>query len=556
MNYNYRGGVQLNKKLVIFLIGLTALLASCGSNSNQDKNKKSGNVKQEINVVSSGELATLDSALYSDVNSSDMIGQTMEGLYRLDEKGQPELAMSKEEPTVSEDALVYTFKIRDDAKWSNGEPVRAADFVYSFRNVIDPNFGSTSSNQMDIFKNGRNIREGKVNLEEFGVVAKDTKTLELTLEYPIPYLSQVLVGTPFMPKNAKLADTKGSSYGTTSEDFVGNGPFVIKGWNGTNDSWQLEKNKAYWDAKNVALERINVDVVKEVATSVQMFEAEEVNYTILADTYAQQYKDSKEATFIPKAMVGYLSPNQAREITGNKNVRKAILQAIDKEQFASQILGDGSIALNGFVPTNFAENPKTEEDFRDQNGDLLPYNIKEAQKNWKLAKKELGKEDLELELISADTGTAKKTIEFVQGQLEQNLPGLTINLKSLPLQNRLDLQNKGDFDIAFGTWTPDYADPINFLEFYDSKGGLNTAKYSNPTYDKGLNQARFDLAKRPDERWAKLLELEKILIEDDAGVLPLYQGAMGYLKSNDLKGIQVFPFGRTVSYRLASVNNS
>lgn len=541
----------MKKRLGIVLLSAVFLLGACGT-SNKQKEKNQGS-SQEINVVSSGELATLDSALYSDVNSSDMIGQTMEGLYRLDKSGQPELGMAKEEPKISEDGLTYTFTIKDDATWSNGEKVQAKDFVYSFKQVIDPAYGSTSSNQMDIFKNGRRIREGEAPLSEFGVVAKDTKTLELNLEYPVPYLSQVLVGTPFMPKNAAFSDEKKKNYGTTADEFVGNGPFVIKGWTGTNDTWTLEKNPTYWDADNVTLEKITVQVVKEVATSVQMFEAGEVNYATLADTYAKEYKESKQATFVPKAMVGYLSPNQKREVTGNKNIRKAILQGIDKEQFASEILGDGSIALNGFVPENFAFSPKDQKDFRKENGDLLPFNKKEARKSWELGKKELGKETIELELMSADTGTAKKTIEFVQGQLQENLPGLTVTLKSMPLQNRLELQNKGEFDLVFGTWTPDYADPINFLEFYDSKGGLNTAKYNNPAYDKGLQAARFELAKQPEKRWEELRHLEKILVEEDAGVLPLYQGSVGYLTSDNLKGIQVFPFGRTVSYRLAEV---
>ena len=180
------------------------------------------------------------------------------------------------------------------------------------------------------------------------------------------------------------------------------------------------------------------------------------------------------------------------------------------------------------------QNPDTGEDFRKENGDLLPYNIKEAQANWTKAKEELGKDKIELELISADSAIAKKTIEFVQGQLQQNLPGLTIKLKSLPLQNRLDLQTAGNYDLAFGTWTPDYADPINFLEFYDSKSGLNTSGYNDSAYDAGLQKVRKDYA-------------------NDAGVLPLFQGAIGYLKSDRLQGLQVFSFGRTVSYRLAYV---
>ncbi|MBP1046735.1 peptide ABC transporter substrate-binding protein [Enterococcus sp. BWM-S5] len=542
------------KKFSLLMVVSALLLSACSTGGQSSGDSSGGNteVKQEINVASGGELSTLDSAHYTDVYSSDMIGQVSEGLYRLNKDQDPELAMAAEEPTVSDDGLVYTFKLRK-ATWSNGDPVTADDFVYAFRNVVDPAYGSTSSNQMDIFKNGRKIREGELSLDDFGVKAIDDQTLELTLEYPAPYLSQALVGTPFMPKNAMFAEEKGEAYGTSTDDFVGNGPFLISGWDGTTESWKLTKNPDYWDQKNVKLDTINVQVVKELATGTNLFDNGDLDYTILADTYALQYKDSPQAYFIPKAMVGYLSPNQKREVTGNVHVRKAILQAIDKEAFATDILGDGSTALNGFVPKDFAKDPDGGEDFRDENGDLLPYDLEAAKKEWALAKQELGKDEINLELMSADSALAKKTIEYVQGQLQENLSGLTITLKSIPLQNRLDLQSEGSFDLVFGTWTPDYADPINFLEFYDSKSGLNTAGYDNAEYDKGLNEARITLANEPDKRWEKLLELEKTLVQEDAAVLPLYQGAIGYLKTDRLKDLQVFSFGRTVSYRTAYV---
>lgn len=537
-----------NKLTVLLMVGLF-ILVGCGSNKEQKQKVD----KQEINVSSAGELSTLDSAFYSDIYSSDMIGQATEGLYRLNKEQQPELAMALEEPKISEDGLKYTFKIKPEAVWSNKEPVKAQDFVYSFQTVVDPAYGSSSSNQMDVFKNGRSIREGKAELNTFGVKALDEKTLELELEYPIPYLSELLVGTPFMPKNEKFAKEQGKKYGTSSDTFIGNGPFVVEGWKGTNDTWTLKKNDNYWDKENIKLNKINVQVLKEIATGIQLFEAGELDYTILADTYALEYKDSKQATFVPKSMIGYLSPNQKREVTGNINARKAFLLAINKAEFTENILGDGSLPLNGFIPEGFAKSPKDKEDFRKQNGELLTYNVKEAQRYWEIAKKELGKDKISLELISADTGNAKKTIEFAQGQLQDNLPGLTISLKSMPLQNRLDLQQQGEFDLVFGTWTPDYADPINFLEFYDSKGGLNTAKYHNPDYDKGLDDVKNALSNDKEARWNKMLELEKILIEQDAGVLPIYQGALGYLKSDRLEGLQVYPFGRSISYRLAYV---
>ncbi|MER2118075.1 MAG: peptide ABC transporter substrate-binding protein, partial [Enterococcus casseliflavus] len=418
------------------MIGITAftvlVLSACSTTSpttDSGQQEEQGAVAQEIQVSTAGALSTLDSGQYTDVNSSDMIGQVAEGLYRLDQEGDPELAMAAEEPTVSEDGLVYTFTIRD-ATWSNGDPVTADDFVYAFQYVANPENGSSSSNQMDVLKNGSQVRQGDAEVSELGAKALDQQTLELTLASPISYLDQILVGTPFMPKNQAFAEEKGADYGLSAENFVGNGPFLIEGWNGTNESWTLTKNPDYWDAENVQLTKIDVQVVKETATGVSLFETGELDYTTLTDTYAQQYQNSAQANYVPKALVGYLSANQKREVTGNVKVRQAILQAIDKEAFAENILGDGSTALNGFVPSNFAKDPETDQDFREENGDLLPYDLTAAQALWAQAKEELGQDEITLELLSADTAAAKKTIEFVQGQLETNLPGLTIDAKS------------------------------------------------------------------------------------------------------------------------------
>lgn len=541
------------KKLGFLLVTTLFILTGCFNNEDtEDGNSGAGSAAQEISVSLSGELTTLDSAQYTDVNSSDMIGQVTEGLYRYDEGGEPELALASEEPEVSDDGLTYTFKLKD-TNYSDGTPVKAADFVYAFQTVVDPDTASSSSNRMDILKNGRKIREGDKNVDELGAKATDDSTLELQLEDPLPFLPEILTGTPFMPKQKEFAEDKGKQYGTSTENFIGNGPFVINDWDGNNETWTLEKNPEYWDQDNVQMETINVQVVKEVATGTNLFNDDQLDYTLLADTYAQQYQDAKQAYFEPKAMVGYISPNQEREVTGNVNARKAILQAIDKKNFAQNILADGSKPLDGFVASDFAKDPSTDEDFREENDDLLPYDKEAAQESWEKAKEELGQDEITLELLSADAAMSKKTIEYIQGQLEETLPGLKITLKSVPLQNRLDLQTEGDFDLVFGTWTPDYADPIDFLNFYDSQSGLNTSGYDNPDYDKGLEEARTTLANDPDARWQKLLEMEKLLVEEDAAVLPLYQGAVAYLKSDRLEGLQVFPFGRTVSYRTTFV---
>ncbi len=532
-----------------------SLLAACGTNKQADKPKeKETKAESVIKVTSGGELSTLDSALYSDVYSSDTIGQIIEGLYRVGPNNEAELAMAAKEPEISEDQTVYTYDIRE-AQWSNGEPVTANDFVYAFQNVVDPDYGSPSANQMDVIKNAKTIREDKGNLEDLGVKAIDDTHLEITLENPTPYLAKLLTGTPFLPKNQDFAEKLGTDYGTDGEKVLSNGPFTISGWDGTNNEWVFTKNEAYWDAKNVYLDKVKVSVIKEIGTGVSLFEAGDVDFTVIGDEYATQKKNEPEFQAVPKALIGYIGFNTQREITGNRNARLAIAQAYDKEKFAENILADGSIALNGLVPNNYAKNPQTGQEFREENGDLLTYDVEKAQSAWEEAKKELGKDSLELELLSADSPTAKKTVEFLQAELQSNLPGLKVNIKHVPVAQRLDLNRAGEFDFFFGTWTPDYADPINFLEVYESTGGLNFGKFSNPEYDKGIEAAKASLATKPEERWQQMLDTEKLGIGEEVAIAPVYQGSIAFLTKEGLTDVQVFPFGRSVSYRLARLSN-
>ena len=239
-------------------------LAACGGNSTSTST--SGN-QQSLTITTFGELATLDSADYDDVPSSDMLGQIFEGLYRVTKDNKVELGMAAEEPTVSADGLVYTFKLRD-AKWSDGTPVTAGDFVYTYRKLVDPKEGHVAQSA-DVFKNAKKIRSGELSTEELGVKAIDDKTLEITLENPAPYLPKLLTGSRFLPQSEKVAKEKGEGYGSSADSIVTNGPFKLEGWTGSELSWKLVKNDGYWDAANVQLQNVTVNVSKEVATSVQ-----------------------------------------------------------------------------------------------------------------------------------------------------------------------------------------------------------------------------------------------------------------------------------------------
>lgn len=537
------------KKLTLAMCMLAGLgLAGCSS---QESSINPSSAEQSIKITTFGELTTLDSAVYDDVPTSDMIGQAFEGLYRIGPNNTLELGVAREEPTISADGLVYTFKLKPEAKWSNGERVTANDFVYTYRKLVDPK-QATGAQSVEVIKNGLKVREGELPVEELGVKAIDEETLEITLEYPAPYFPKLLTGTRFLPQSEKFAQEVKDAYGTAADKIVSNGPFKIEGWTGSELEWKLVKNDQYWDSENVKVSSIQVNVSKEVATSVGLFDSKEVQYTTVSDKFVEQYKQQPTFHTQPKALMGYMSFNVARETTGNVHFRRAIAMAYDKEALVTNVLKDGSIASNGLVPRDFGKHFETGTDFRDDSGDLLTFNKEEALKEWELAKKELGVSEVTVTLITSDTGTSKLVGEFLQAQIQSNLPGVTFKLQPVPLKNRLELQRADDFDIFYGTWTPDFQDPINFLQQYTTEGGINFANYSSAAYDQAVLEAQTTLATNEAARWKKMLEAEKIVM-GDAIVAPIYQGAQSYLLDENITGLSVLPFGRSIDLRKVEV---
>ena len=503
-------------------------------------------VEQKLSIATQGELATLDSALYNDVSSSDMIGQVFEGLYRVKNGTEVEFGQA-ESVKVSDDGLTYTFTLRDGLKWSDGSPVTAADFEYSYQRLADPKSGA-SVQSVDVFKNAAAVRKGEKEVSELGVKALDDKTLEVTLEYPAPYLPKLLSGSRYMPVSKAVHSAKGDKYGTSADNVVTNGPFTIQDWNGTNLEWKLVKNDNYWDAANVYLKDVQVQVIKENSTGADLFDAGQLDYTTLTDQFVQEYTGADDFHTASKATIGYLSFNTQREATANADLRRAIAQAFDKQVYADSVIQDGSKVLNNQVPKDFDVN-EAGEDYQTAAGPMLEYNLEAAQADWAKAKAALGKDTIELQLLTSDVGLSKRTAEFLQAQLEANLPGLKLTISSVPLKNRLEFQRQSDFDIFYGTWAPDYQDALNFIEQYKTGGGINFAKYSNAEYDKLVEQARNEYANDLAKRRQALIQAETIGIKQDAVAAPIYQSATSYLLKSRVKNFEVMPFGRTINLR-------
>lgn len=256
---------------------------------------------------------------------------------------------------------------------------------------------------------------------------------------------------------------------------------------------------------------------------------------------------------MPTSSVFYLDFGQEKENSplANENIRKAISMAFDKQAYADVVLQNGSIPANGLVPEGLARDPETGEDFREQNGDLSTYDPEAAQEHWEKGLEELGVDSVELELVSDDTENAKRSSEYLQDQLQKNLPGLTVSLRNVPFKVRLEITDSGDYDMVMSGWGADYADPINFLELKESTNGHNKSGYANEEYDALISEARTEVGDL-NARWDNLLEAEQIMLED-AALAPIYQRANAVLQKDYVQDLGEHLVGADYSYKWAYV---
>lgn len=535
------GGLYMKKGILALfgtILATTLILTACS-------NKQSSANQQDLTVATSAEMATLSTTKYSDTTSLEALQNTFEGLYRFNSNNKPVLAGASS-VSVSSDKKTYTFTLRKNAKWSNGDAVTAQDYVFAWRKMVDPASASPNSQRFAPIKNGVDISAGKMPVNKLGIKALSSYKLQITLESPISYFSELMTGAPFYPQDEKIVNKYGSQYGTSASKTVFNGPFIVTNWNGTNLKWNYVKNTKYWNKDAITLKKVKVQVVKDASTAANLYKTNKLDYAMLTTDYIKQYQ--KTAGFHSKTipLIGYMSFNTHRKTTANVHFRKAIAFAYNKDSLVKNVLHAGS-ALNGIVPKNFAFNTKTGNDYRKDAGNMSTYNLKEAKKQWAEAKKELGKQKISIELLTSDTTDSKQIGEYLQSQLETNLPGLSVSLRSIPLKSRLAATTDYDFDIVYGTWQPDYADPVNFI----SDGGQYHLDddYNNSNFRSLLNTAATTYATNPTKRWSTLIKAEKQLIKTDAFTAPVYQGGMSYLLKNKVKGLQISPYGTVLFYR-------
>ncbi|MFD2728214.1 peptide ABC transporter substrate-binding protein [Enterococcus camelliae] len=532
------------------------LLGGCYNNQSSSKTTSSSEKKQEFTQLIGSELATADTSLATDTLSFYMINNYDEGLYRLDKDNQPIPAGAKSLADVSSDGKTYTVKLREDAKWSNGDKVTAKDYVYGWQRTVDPKTASQYAFMFSNVVNADDIADGKKAVSELGVKAIDDYTLEITLTKATPYFPSLLAFPSFFPQNQKYIEEQGTKYAATSNNLIFNGPFKLEGYDGPgiDTEWKLVKNDTYWDKKKVKLNTINFSVVKETSTAYNMFQDGQAQDISLSGELAKQKANDKEYIAEPLAATFYVEFNQAANNSPyrNANLRKAISYAIDRESLVENILGNGSVVSTGLIPSGMSFNPETKADFTKDAGLSLDYDKAKAKEYWEKAKSELGITSLSFDFISSDTDATKQVTQYLKAQIEDTLAGITVNLTPVPGTVRLDRVNSGDFQVALNNWVADYNDPSTFLDLFLKDSSYNRGKWLNDDYNKAVTAAANQNANDETKRWQDMIDADTIL-NDDMGIVPLYQPKEAHLRSSSLKGIVSHPAGAQYDFKWAYI---
>ncbi|MGD6736963.1 ABC transporter substrate-binding protein [Photobacterium leiognathi subsp. mandapamensis] len=485
--------------------------------------------KQELVRGNGTEPESLDPQKVSGVPESNVIRDLLEGLVNQDSKGNlvPGAAKSWE----TEDYKTWTFHIRDDAKWSNGDPVTAEDFVYTWRRLADPKTASPYASyiQMTTMANAEDIIAGKKAPETLGVEAVESKTLKVTLDKPVSYFASMLVHTSMKPVNQKVVEKFGDEW-TKVGNYVSNGAFKLDTWV-VNERIVLARNENYWDNKNTVINQVTFLPIENQVAAMNRFLAGELDmtYEMPNEHFKRLQKEyPQDVKVTPYLCSYYYEFNMTRKPFDDANVRKALSYAIDRDVLAKFIVGKGETPAYNFTP--LATNGLDVE---------MPEYSKLDQKQRLAKAKELLKaagydqnNPLKFNLLYNTSENHKKIAVAISSMWKKGL-GVTAVLENQEWKSYLDAKRQGNFDISRAGWCGDYNEASTFLAIMRSDHSQNYPKYSSAAYDKAIDDAV--LAKTDAERAADYKDAEAKLAED-MPIMPIYHYVNARLVNPQLGG--------------------
>ena len=539
--------------MTVFLL-VMMIFTGCGGNDSASNNK--------LSVMLGSNVVSLDSAQCTDSNSFEVISDCIDGLTQLDANNNviPAIAESFD---VSEDGKTYTFHLRD-AKWANGDPVTADDFVFAWRRHCKNagEYAYIMGNTVACIKNADAVIKG-ADPTTLGVSAPDPKTFVVELDAPVSFFPSLMAFPTFYPINEKFYNSLSeNTYGTSPENFLSNGAFVLASYVPGAANIQLKKNNSYWNAEKISLDDWQYQVVSSSDNALTSFKNGTLNVVNISGNQVEHVqKDAELSKNVKTFLSGYLyylsfnqdAKNHHAGSLANVNLRLAISNAIDRESLVDNFVMNGAKATYTAVPIDFAPNAKTGKYFAEnqkQFADVVSFDVAKAQEFLTKAKAELGKENFELNFIYSNEGdSATRVVQAIKSQVESNLPGVKVNLQPMPKAEYLSNITSNNYDMALVDWTPDYNDPMTFLTLWTTSSCEISEHWSNAEYDKIINDCTTgELAADYDARWNALYDAEKILL-DNAVIAPLYTDAQVALISPNITGIELHNVGVNRVYK-------
>ena len=528
--------------LLVLTALLVTVLAACTANDDAgekpagDSDKGDEKTEEKVLYLNNGnEPTTFDPSVGFDAVSWNALNNLMEGLTRLGEDHLPKEATA-ETIDVSEDGLTYTFNIREDAKWSNGDSVTANDFLYGWTRMLDPNTASPAAFLGYFIEGAEAFNTGEGAIEDVGMKAVDEKTFEVKLTAPNDAFLNIITNPSFFPVNEKVA-TENPEWFTEADSFVGNGPFQLAKWE-HDVKMVFEKNAEYWDAETVKLDKVEWAMVNDSNTEYQMYQANELDVSDVPAELSEQLMDSDEVSVQDQAGTYFYRFNTTMEPFTNAKIRKAFGLAVNQEQIVEFVTKNGEKPAHGFVSYGF-QGPDG-KDFRDAVGNLVEFNAEEAKKLLEEGMAEEGYETLPtVTLTYATSDTHQNIAVALQAQFKEAL-GVDVELANVESSVFASEQKELKYQLSRSSFLHDYADPVNAIESFITGSSMNRTGWSNAEFDKLIADAKAETD--PAVRWKHLMDAEKLLMEE-APIFPIHFYNQVALQKPGLSGIVRHPVG-------------
>jgi len=534
----------MKKRLVLFtgiLLILTMIVTGCFSPTVKAGDENAGSTKKKILRANNGsEPGSLDPALAQGTHESWVLENVFEGLMTFDENGKLVEGMA-ESYEVSEDGTTYIFILRNGITWTNGDPITAEDFEYSWKRALAPETAGNYASILYYIRGAKSYNAGEGSADDVLVTALDKKTLEVTLETPIAYFLELTAFYTYFPVNKNVAE-KNPNWAKDPATYVSNGPFKLVEWK-HNDKIVLEKNKNYYNARKIKLDGIDLDILEDQNTAWQKYRGGE--YDLLVDVPASVINQLKQESN-PELEIGlqigtyYYNINPNVQPFNNPKVRKGLSIAIDRKTIVEQVTQGGQIPAVGIIPPGMED--ENGDDFRKSVGDLIKYDTEEAKK---LFDEGLAEEGMTIEkfndsnfVILYNTAESQKKIAQAIQEMWRELFGIKIGLENVDFQTKLNREQSGDYQVSRSGWMVDFMDPVAFLDLWCSDSAFNDAKYNNPKYDELIKEAKS--TNDQNVRMAAMKEAEIILMEA-MPIIPIYFYTQPYTVKSNVSGIFKVP---------------